>query len=164
MELYICRQGLIQDFRNTCQKPQYQKFCLSRFSCQSTSNPFYQLHLIANCVKKANLHFSYVLKDGLLGKYLVITPKKSKLKFFIEIFACQKRLWLSGKCPSKRQAGRVLAKSLCAGEISIRTIPATVFQIICEIFKVMTLLSLERNSPANLAIPLVGLRGNRAVW
>ena len=29
-------------------------------------------------VKKANLHFSYEMKDGLLGKYLVITPKKSK--------------------------------------------------------------------------------------
>ena len=32
------------------------------------------------CVKKGNLHFSYVLEDGLLGKYLVITPQKSKLK------------------------------------------------------------------------------------
>ena len=32
------------------------------------------------CVKKSNLHFSYVLEDGLLGKYLVITPLKSKLK------------------------------------------------------------------------------------
>ena len=27
-----------------------------------------------------NLHFSYVLEDSLLGKYLVITPQKSKLK------------------------------------------------------------------------------------
>ena len=32
------------------------------------------------CVKKGNLHFSYVLEDGLLGKYLVITPRKSELK------------------------------------------------------------------------------------
>ena len=30
--------------------------------------------------QKSNLHFSYVLKDGLVGKYLVITLKKSKLK------------------------------------------------------------------------------------
>ena len=33
-------------------------------------------HLITYCVRKGNLHFSYVLDDGLLGKYLVITPKK----------------------------------------------------------------------------------------
>ena len=32
------------------------------------------------CVKKGILHFSYDLEEGLLGKYLVITPKKSKLK------------------------------------------------------------------------------------
>ena len=30
--------------------------------------------------QKGNLHFSYVLEDGLLGKCLVITPRKSKLK------------------------------------------------------------------------------------
>ena len=30
--------------------------------------------------KKGNLQFSYVIKDGLLGKYLVITPRMSKLK------------------------------------------------------------------------------------
>ena len=30
--------------------------------------------------QKGNLHFSSVLEDGLLGKYLVITHRKSKLK------------------------------------------------------------------------------------
>ena len=40
----------------------------------------YQLHLTAYCVKTGSLHFSYILKNGLLGKYLVITPKKPKLK------------------------------------------------------------------------------------
>ena len=30
--------------------------------------------------QKGNLHFSYVLEDGLLRKYLVITPQKSKMK------------------------------------------------------------------------------------
>ena len=30
--------------------------------------------------QKGQFNFSYVLKDGLLGKYLVITPQKSKLK------------------------------------------------------------------------------------
>ena len=41
-----------------------------------------KLHLIAYCALKGNLHFSYVLEDGYLLKYLVITPKtkKSKLK------------------------------------------------------------------------------------
>ena len=32
------------------------------------------------CLKKGKIHFHYVLEDGLLGKYLVITPQKSKLK------------------------------------------------------------------------------------
>ena len=36
--------------------------------------PLYQLRLIAYCVKKGNKNFSYVLKDGLIWKYLVITP------------------------------------------------------------------------------------------
>ena len=40
----------------------------------------YQLHLIAKCVKNVNLHFSYVLELGLLGKYFIITPQKSNLK------------------------------------------------------------------------------------
>ena len=40
----------------------------------------YQLHIRAYCIKKVNLHFSYILKDGLLGMYLVITPTKTKLK------------------------------------------------------------------------------------
>ena len=39
--------------------------------------------------QKGNLHFSYVLEDGLLGKYLVITPQKSKSNIiFLEFFAC----------------------------------------------------------------------------
>ena len=31
-------------------------------------------------VIKRNLHFSYVIEDGLFGKYLFITPQKSKSK------------------------------------------------------------------------------------
>ena len=38
----------------------------------------YKLHLTPYCVKKGNLHFTHVIEDGLLGKYLDITPKKSK--------------------------------------------------------------------------------------
>ena len=34
--------------------------------------------------KKGNLHFSYVLKDDLLGGYLVITPQRSKLKNLLD--------------------------------------------------------------------------------
>ena len=52
-----------------------------------------------------------VIEDGLLGKYSVITQKKSKLKFFIDISACPKRMF-SGNCLSKRLTGWVLAKSL----------------------------------------------------
>ena len=37
----------------------------------------YQLDLIAYCVKKGNLLLSHVLDYGLLGKYLVFTPKMS---------------------------------------------------------------------------------------
>ena len=47
---------------------------------------------MAYCVKKENLHFSYVLEDGLLGKYLVITPKKSKWKNLYRIFCLSKQV------------------------------------------------------------------------
>ena len=33
-------QGLSQDFKNACPKQQFQKFCPSRFSYLSTSNPY----------------------------------------------------------------------------------------------------------------------------
>ena len=46
----------------------------------------------SSIVYQDNLHFSYVLEDGLLGGYLVITPQKTKLKkIFLEIFACPNR-------------------------------------------------------------------------
>ena len=73
-------QGLSQDFKNACPKQQFLNFCPSRLSYLSTSNPYNSLHLIAKCVKKVSLHFSYVQEDGLLGKYLVITPQKLNLK------------------------------------------------------------------------------------
>ena len=38
----------------------------------------YQLHLIAYCVKQANLHFS--VKDGLLGKIFGYYPQKVKIE------------------------------------------------------------------------------------
>ena len=41
--------------------------------------------------QKGDLHFSLALEDGLLGKYLFITSKKSKLKIF------QRNLCLSKK-------------------------------------------------------------------
>ena len=69
----------------------------------------YQLHLIAYCVKKSKLNFSSVLEDGLLGKDIVISPKKDfaspclKISFSV--------------CLSKRQAGQVLAKSLALSYI-----------------------------------------------
>ena len=57
----------------TTSKTAIQKFLPVQIYFRS----LYQLYLIAYCVKKGYL---YVLEDGLLGRYLVITPKKSKLK------------------------------------------------------------------------------------
>ena len=94
----MCRgtptQGLSQDFKNACPKQQFQIFCPSRFSYLVLIyfKSLYQLHLIAYCVKKGNLHFSYVLEDGLLGKYLVITPHKSKLKNHNRNFCLSKQV------------------------------------------------------------------------
>ena len=51
----------------------------------------YQLHLIAYCVKKGILHFSHVLEDGLLGKYLVVTLHMSKLKILHRKFCLSKK-------------------------------------------------------------------------
>ena len=50
------------------------------FKSNSMTVSLYQLYFKAYCVNKGNLHLSYVLEDGLLVKYLVITQKKSKLK------------------------------------------------------------------------------------
>ena len=55
------------------------------------------------------LPFSHVLEDGSFRKYLVINPKKSKLKILHRNFACPKRR-SSDNCLSERQAGWVLAK------------------------------------------------------
>ena len=84
-------QGLSQDFKNACPKQQCHNLCPSRFSDLSTLNPIYQLHLIAKCIKKGNLHFSYVLEDGSLGNCLVITPQKSKMKNHHGIFCLSKQ-------------------------------------------------------------------------
>ena len=61
--------------------------------------------------QKEQCTFSNVLEDGLLGKYLVITPQKSKLKNHHRNFCLSKQEVL-GNYLSKRQVGRVLAKSL----------------------------------------------------
>ena len=62
-----------------------------------------QLNSIAYCIKKGNLHFSHIIENDLLGKYLVFTPKSQNWKFFIENFTCPNRF--SGNWLSKRQAG-----------------------------------------------------------
>ena len=59
-----------------------------------------------------NLHISYVLEDGLFKKKFGYCPQKFKLKILnTENFAYPKTGSL-GNCLSKRQARRVLAKSL----------------------------------------------------
>ena len=69
-----------------------------------------QLHLIVFCVKKSNLHFSYVLKDGLLGKYLLITPKKFKIKNSLKkLLPVQKVGFQETACPENRQDGSWLS-------------------------------------------------------
>ena len=50
-----------------------------------------QLYLIAYCVKKGNLHFSDVLENGLLEKYLVFTPKELKVKILHRNFCLYKK-------------------------------------------------------------------------
>ena len=59
---------------------------------------------MALCVKKGNLHLSYVLEGGLFGKYLVIAPRKAKLKNQHGIFCLSKQEVF--RKLSKRQVGR----------------------------------------------------------
>ena len=47
--------------------------------------------LIAYCVKKSNLHISRVKEDGLLGKHLVITTQKSKMKILHRNFCLSEK-------------------------------------------------------------------------
>ena len=65
------------------------------------------LHLKAYCVKKANLHFSYVLKGGLLGRYLVVNPKKSKLKILYRNLPVQKGVFFFRNLPVQKTKKRV---------------------------------------------------------
>ena len=65
----------------------------------------YQLHLKASFVKRGNSDLIYVLEDDLLGKDLVSTQIKSKLKFFIEFFACPKRRFQENACTKNRLEG-----------------------------------------------------------
>ena len=51
----------------------------------------YLIHLIGYCINKGNLHFSFILKGSLSGKYLVITLTKLKLKILYRNFCLSKR-------------------------------------------------------------------------
>ena len=73
---------LARIFRYACAKQQSPKFCLSRISYLSTSNP------CINYILMPIELFSHVVEDALLGTCLFITPPT---------------------CP---KAGRVLTKSL----------------------------------------------------
>ena len=73
--------------------------------------------------QKGNLH--YVLKNGLLGKYLVITPKtkKSKLKILYRK-CCLSKKEISSKLPVQRKRlDGVLAKSLHSATPPLCDIP-----------------------------------------
>ena len=63
--------------------------------------------------KRAVYHFSHVLEDGVSGKIWLLVERSESWKFFLGITTCMKmrflRNWLS-----KRQTGRVWAKSLVA--------------------------------------------------
>ena len=90
-------QGLSQDFKNACPKQQIPKFLPIQVYLLIYFKSLKQLYLNAYCVKNGNLHFSYVLQDGISGKYLVITPRKAKLKMLYR-----------NLCPSKKEVFRKL--------------------------------------------------------
>ena len=100
-----CCQGLSEDFKNAYPKQQFQ----------ISARPDLAINLIQillpttfNSLRKANLHFSYVLEDGSLGKYLIIAPQKSKLQILYRNFCLsKKRGFQETASQSKRQVGRV---------------------------------------------------------
>ena len=99
--LHHCIGQISIRVKNDC-----QNFYPSRFSNSATSiKSEYKLHSIAYCVKKGNLNFSHVLEDGLLGKYLIVIPKKSKLKILQLKIVASPKTRFSGNCMSKRWAG-----------------------------------------------------------
>ena len=64
-------------FKQVCPKTHLQNFCLSRFSYSASSNTYTDyVHLVAYSAKKGNLHFNHVLKDSMLVKDMVTSPKK----------------------------------------------------------------------------------------
>ena len=105
---YVCvNQGLSQESKIARLKPQFQNFCPSRYSFNFRS--LQVLCLIPFCVKKGNLHFSNVIEDGLLGKYLIITPKKVKIGNSSFKYLPFQKVGFQ-ETVSKRRAGQVLAK------------------------------------------------------
>ena len=77
---------------NCLSKTAIWTFLPNRFSYSAPKKSLFQLDLIGFCIKKGYLHFCHVLEYGLLGIYLIITPKKSKFKKkFIEIFCLSEK-------------------------------------------------------------------------
>ena len=74
MEAYGYNQGLSQDFKMP-DRNSYHKI----FACPNLAAQLLQIlvpgasHLIVYYVKKGNFHFSSVLEDSLLRKYMFIT-------------------------------------------------------------------------------------------
>ena len=96
----VSQQVPIQDFKNVCPKQQIHDICQYRFTTNSLQILIPTTFKSVLCYKY-NLHFSYVMKDGLLGKYLVITPKKSKLKILHRNFCLPKEVFW--KLPVQRK-------------------------------------------------------------
>ena len=90
----------------------FASFCIGY---SATSYPYISTRLIVYSVKKGNLHFKHVIY-AFLGKYVIITPKRLKLKILHIIF-CLSKKEVFRKLPVQKADWTVLAKSKWPGII-----------------------------------------------
>ena len=99
--LYSKCQGLSQDSNKKTVQNSNSKIS----GCPDLATNLLQILILTafnSLVSKKPVYTSYVLSDGLLGKYLVITPRRSKLKIlYLKYFACPRRKF-SEKLPVQK--------------------------------------------------------------
>ena len=115
-KLYNSEHGFSQDFKKCLSKTAIPKISayldLATELCKTCIPTTFKSILS----QKGQFTLQSCPRRWFVEKYLVINLKKSKVKFFIVIFACRKRRF-SGNYLFKRQVRRVLAESLIVSRI-----------------------------------------------
>ena len=98
--LLLCSEGLPLTWSHCRVLARISKMTLQNCNFKMSARPNLATNLLQILItttfnsllcQKGNSNFSYVLEDGLFGKYVVITPKMSKLKILYWKFCLSKK-------------------------------------------------------------------------